>query len=337
MKKWMFVGLLFAFFACQKEQMAEPEPELPLLLVPMGFPEPEIPIDNLMSRERFALGKRLFYDPILSLDTSISCASCHLAHLSFSDSLPTSPGVFNRPGVRNAPSLANVAYFKALLREGGVPNLEMQILVPFGEHNEFDLNVLEAIDRLLNDSSYIEMSWDAFQRNPDPYVLTRSIAQFERTLLSGNSPVDQYVRQGKINALTNSELRGKELFESDRLSCSTCHSGYLYTNEQFANTGLYEEYADIGRMRLTGHPSDNAVFRIPSLRNVGVTAPYMHDGSMPNLEAVIEHYNSGGKAHPNKHPLLKPLNLTETEKSDLLAFLHALTDQSFLDDPRFRQ
>lgn len=329
----------FLLAACQKEvqtPMLPPETDEYILHVPAGFPLPDIPADNALTKSRIALGKRLFYDPILSSDSTRSCASCHAAHLAFSDSTAVSFGIENRPGIRNSPTLANVAYQKKLLREGGVPTLEMQILVPIQEHNEFDFNILLVAERLNRMPEYVDMAEKAYGRAPDAFVITRSIAAFERTLLSGDSPYDQYTFQGKGNALSAAEKRGLDLFQSERLNCSACHAGFLFTNQDFTNIGLYEVYPDSGRIRLTGLDSDRAVFKVPSLRNVALTAPYMHDGSLTGLEAVIDHYQTGGKAHPNKSPLLKAFTVTLQERADLIAFLRSLSDQKFISNPEFR-
>lgn len=331
------LSLLLFFLSCRKEEQAPvPPPDTGdyVLAIPAGFPPPPIPADNQLTRSRVELGRRLFYDPALSRDSTRSCGSCHFAHLAFADSTAVSFGIEGRPGTRNAPTLANVAYQKKLLREASVPTLEMQILVPIQEHNEFDFNILEIAERMQRMPDYVAAAQEAYGRNPDAFVITRSIAAFERTMLSGNSPFDRWFFRGKM--LPAAARRGYELFHSERLSCSKCHEGFLFTNQEPANNGLYEVYPDSGRMRLTGLESDRALFKTPSLRNVAVTAPYMHDGSLPTLEAVVEHYDSGGKAHPNKSPLVRPLGLTAAEKADLIAFLNALTDPGFLNNPAYR-
>ncbi len=325
--------------ACQKETpefVLPPATDAFALRIPPGFPAPEIPADNALTSSRVALGKMLFYDPVLSADSSRSCASCHAAHLAFSDSTAVSFGIENRPGTRNAPTLANVAYQKRLLREGGIPTLEMQILVPIQEHNEFDFNILLVAERLRKSPNYVKLAAAAYERAPDAFVITRSIAAFERTLLSGNSPYDQYVFQEKEHALTTAQKKGLELFQSERLGCAKCHEGFLFTDQSFSNNGLYTVYPDSGRIRLTGLESDRALFKVPTLRNIALTAPYMHDGSIATLDAVIDHYQTGGKLHPNKSPLLKPFTLSNQEKTDLLAFLGSLTDMRFVLNPEFR-
>ena len=330
------LAVLLLAAACTKEPVPQPEPES-LLQVPAGFPEPVFPEDNAFTEARWRLGKKLFFDPVMARDSSISCASCHLPQYAFSDTVAFSPGVADAPGVRNSPTLANVAYHPYFLREGGVPTLEMQILVPIQEHNEFDFNILLIAERLMQDEEYRRMSWEAYDREPDFFVITRALACFERSLLSGNSPYDQYAHQGKTDALSAAALRGKDLFFGERAQCGACHGGFNFTNYAFENNGLYEVYADPGRFRVTGEESDRARFKVPSLRNIALTAPYMHDGSLAKLEDVIAHYDNGAAAHPHKSPLVRPLGLTAQERADLLAFLESLTDHSFVSDTRFRE
>ncbi|MDX5326814.1 MAG: c-type cytochrome [Bacteroidota bacterium] len=331
---WAVLIPILSFFSCEKDTSNYSSLH-PLVQAPEGFPHIPFPSDNEFTQEKWELGKRLFFDPILSIDSSKSCASCHAPELAFSDTVPFSPGVMGRPGKRNAPGLFNLAYQPYFLREGSVPTLEMQILVPIQEENEFAHNIVDIAKSLGNIPSYVLQSQQAFQRDPDPYVITRAIATFERTLVSGNAPYDRYI-QGK-GPLTASEKRGMDLFFSERTNCSSCHGGFTFTFHAFENNGLYEDYPDIGRERFTNDPSDRARFKTPSLRNVGITAPYMHDGSMTTLQEVILHYNSGGKSHPNKNPLIRPLKLDPGEIEDLVAFLHSLTDPTFISDPRFRK
>jgi cytochrome c peroxidase len=243
--------------------------------------------------------------------------------LAFSDLLSKSIGVNNLIGRRNAPTLANVAYLPYYTREGGVPSLEMQILVPIQEHDEFGHNIVDIVAELKNDNQLNDLSLKAYDRNLDAFVLTRAIATFERSIISGNSFYDR-------NELSESQKRGKQLFFSEKTNCSRCHGGFNFTNNEILNNGLYENYDDPGRFRLTGLESDRAKFKVPTLRNIEVTAPYMFDGSLATLEEVVDHYISGGKSHKNKSSLIAPLTLSETEKSDLVAFLKALTDQEFL-------
>ena len=322
---------------CQKEEISRPPYSPALMEIPKGFPEMDVPADNQFSIARWALGKKLFYDPIMSVDSSISCAHCHQTDLAFSDGLAVSKGVEDRLGTRNAPSLANVAYHPYFTREGGVPTLEGQILVPIQEHNEFDFNIVLLTERLASDSTYVKMAKAAYDRLPDPFVITRSIACFERSLLSGYSRYDQYVQYGHTEVLSEQELSGMALFFSEKTNCSHCHNGFDFTNYAFENNGLYEEYPDVGRFRLTGEESDLAIFKVPSLRNVTLTAPYMHDGSLGDLAAVIDHYDQGGANHPNKNAILKPLQLTTNEKAALVAFLESLSDETFVNNSLFKE
>lgn len=320
--------------SCQKDnETVSQEPEV--IVIPEGFPDMPFPEDNKFTMARWKLGKKLFYDPILSVDGTLSCASCHKANLAFADDVSFSPGVENRPGVRNAPSLANVGYHPYFLREGSVPTLEMQVLVPIQEENEFAHDMLKIVEALKQNSEYMKMAKEAYNREPDPFVVTRAIGIFERSLISGNSAYDKFYYQGNSSALSESQKRGMDLFFSLKTHCSDCHGGFNFTNYSFENNGLDTVYSDPGRMRLTGLPEDESIFKVPSLRNVEVTAPYMHDGQFETLMEVIEHYNLGGKDHPNKSGLIQPLNLSPQEKKDLVAFLKSLTDIGFLRNGNF--
>jgi len=321
--------------ACSEDEAIIPSEEYQLMEIPDGFPAIDFPTDNAFSSERWALGKKLFNDNALSLNNNISCASCHKSELAFSDNVAFSTGTNNLQGSSNAPTLTNIAYHPYFTRAGGVPTLEMQVLVPIQEHVEFDFNIVDLAQRLKQDSEYNQMAQKAYGRNIDPYVITRAIANYERSFISGNSFYDKYVN-GLNNVLTADQLSGMNLFFSNKTNCSSCHSGFNFSNYAFENNGLYEVYADSGRMQLTHLESDRALFKVPSLRNIGFTSPYMHDGSMNTLEEVIEHYNSGGENHVNKSSLVKALYLSESEKSDLVAFLKALSDHQFITTPTFK-
>lgn len=297
--------------------------------IPKGFPTPVIPEDNQLTIARVELGKKLFFDPILSRDFSISCATCHHPEKSFSDTVALSKGVFGRKGLRNSPSLANIAYKNQFFMDGGVPTLELQVTAPIQDHNEMDLNILDVVQRLKSEPDYVKLSMQAYNQEPSPYVITRAIASYERTLISGNSSYDQY-KNGNETALTHSQKRGMGLFYSARTNCSSCHNGFNFTSNNFENIGLYSLYKDSGRMRVTLNEVDRGKFIVPSLRNVAVTAPYMHDGSMESLEEVIDFFNGGGHTHSNKSYLVKNLSLTNQEKNDLVNFLKSLTDNEFL-------
>ena len=241
-----------------------------------------------------------------------------------------SAGIEGKLGVRNSMSLANVAYYDFFLREGGVPTLEMQVLAPIQDHNEMDFNIIPVAERMKLDSSYVAQSINAFNREPDAFVITRAIAAFERTLVSGNSNYDK-------NKLSASEREGKALFFSDSLACSSCHGTFLFTNQGIENNGLYVNYADSGRYRLTHLQEDIAKFKVPTLRNIELTAPYMHDGSIESLEEVVSHYESGGKGHFNQSPHVNGFSLNSTERENLEFFLLSLTDEEFFVNSDFQK
>lgn len=331
-----YLLMILALSSCHKEPKSSVViEETSITTVPIGFPEIPFPDDNPFSQKKWELGKMLFYEKALSVDHSISCGSCHKTALAFSDNVAKSIGANQQTGRQNSPSLANVAYHPYYTRAGGVPTLEMQILVPIQEHDEFDFNIIDIAERLNQIPEYVQLSNKVFGRNPDPYVITRAISTFERTLVSGHSRYDQMLTTGDSSFLSLSERRGMSLFFSNRTSCSKCHSGFNFTNYAFENNGLYENYSDIGRARLTGNEADNALFKVPSLRNIALTAPYMHDGSIPDLLSVINHYDKGGHDHINKNSLIRPLGLTPNEKADLINFLHSLTDRNFITNKNF--
>jgi len=340
MRNFLLLGFIIAIVACEKEDNFDTvslNNSEELLSTPEGFPKMEFPEGNELTKARWDLGKRLFYEKRLSIDNSISCGSCHQPSLAFAHNLALSPGVFNRAGTRNAPSLVNVGYHPYLLKEGSVPTLEMQVLVPIQEHNEFNHNIVDIVNELQRDSTYVTLSDQAYDRDLDAFVITRAISTFQRTMISGNSAYDKYTYQGNQSALNSSEKRGMELFFSSRTNCSSCHGGFNFTNYSFENNGLDSIYADNGRFRLTNDSADEALFKVPSLRNVGLTAPYMHDGRFSTLEEVIEHYDGGGENHKHKSSLIQPLTLSQAEKDELLAFLNSLTDYSFINDLKWQE
>lgn len=325
-------SLLFA--SCGKDApFVSSEKEI--IHTPEGFEQMQFPEDNEFTVERWELGKALFYDPALSKGGKVSCGSCHKPNFAFSDDIALSFGDEGQKGQSNSPSLTNIGYHPYYTRAGGVPTLEMQVLVPIQEHDEFNNNIVYIVEALKDDSFYKKASQEAYSRELDAFVITRAIATFERSFISGNSTFDQFIHGKKPKEFGINELRGKELFFSSKTQCSSCHSGFNFTNYSFENNGLYDQYGEIGRFRLTNELSDKGKFKVPSLRNVSVTAPYMHDGSLSSLEEVIEHYNSGGSNHINKSELIRPLNLSTQEKSDLVAFLRTLTDQEFLTNKNF--
>lgn len=283
---------------------------------------------------RVQLGKHLFYDPILSRDSTISCATCHRQELAFTDGLTKSVGIRNRMVTRNSPTLTNVGNRTMLLLDGVNPNLESQVGVPIQEHNEFDFHVLLVLDRIAKNPKYVEWTRKGYNSEVNEFVLKDAIASFERTLISDNSPYDRFLN-GDYTALDNAQKKGMELF-FEGLYCAQCHSGPDFTEDRLTNNGLYQVYADTGRMRLTEREVDRAIFKVPTLRNIAVTAPYMHNGSINTLEEVIKHYESGGHPHPGKGKEIVPFNLTNEQRSNLIRFLEALTDEEFLTNPNYR-
>ncbi len=327
----MLVGI---FSSCQEETMQTSIHD-ELVHLPYQFPEIIYPEENEFSLERWELGKKLFFDTRLSIDNSVSCGSCHQQELAFSDDVDFSIGADGALGTRNAPSLANVAYHPYYTREGGLSSLEMQVLVPIQETNEFNHNIVDIAAELQMDADYEQRSISAYDRELDAFVIARALANFERTLISGNSAYDKYRMNPNSQDFSAKAKKGMELFFSNRLNCNSCHSGLNFTNYQFENNGLYNEYADTGRHRLTNDPDDIGKFKVPSLRNIEVTGPYMHDGSLVSLSDVIDHYSSGGNDHLNRSEKLLPFSLTANEKEELIQFLKSLTDHEFLNNPLF--
>lgn len=332
MRKLVFILFLSAILVSCSEVI--PEEKAYELQIPSGFDMPQIPEDNILTDAKIALGKKLFYSTALSVDSTISCASCHRPENAFADHLAISHGVMGRTGFRNAPSLQNVAWYTIITMDGGNPSLETQPYVPIETHEEMGFNMVLLCERLNTDAEMVTSFNDVFGSNPDPYGVTRALAAFERTMISGNSRYDQYAYQGNIHALTAEELQGKDLFFSDALGCANCHSGFLFTNNTFENNGFFSDYsADSGRARITWLHEDVGKFKVPSLRNVGVTAPYMHNGQVETLDEIIDMYAAGGSGHENQSGFITGFSITPTEKEALIAFLLSLTDISFMQNP----
>lgn len=332
----VLISIILILSACKHSELDFPEDKPIVLDLPPGFPAPDIPADNFLTEKRVELGKLLFYDPALSVDSTVSCATCHEAKAGFADHLAVSQGVKGRTGFRNSPTLTNVAYHPWFFKEGGSPTLELQALGPIENKAEMGFNAVLLAERLKGHPVYTPLAQQAYDREMDLYVLVRSIAAFERTLISGNSPFDKYHFQGKENALNEQEKKGMELFYSERTGCSQCHSDFDFSDYSFRNNGLYVEYADRGRQRVTLLDEDIGKFKVPTLRNIALTAPYMHDGSLATLSEVIDHYQAGGKNHPSQSPLITGFSLSEEEKANLLSFLEALTDDEFINNPAFQ-
>ena len=306
-----------------------------LVSVPKSFPKMKVPADNAITRERVELGKRLFYDKQLSRTEEVACASCHDQQHAFADPRRVSEGVDGQLGTRNAPPLFNLAWNKSFFWDGGAPTLEHQVIGPLTNPLEMDMTMGKVVERLSTDDSYVKQFKDAYQQPPSAEGVTKAIASFMRTMVSGESRYDRY-KGGDDKALNDQEKRGMDLFFSERAECFLCHVGFNFTNNGFHNNGTRPDDPDTGRERITESPNDLGKFKVPSLRNVAVTAPYMHDGSLATLSEVLDHYSRGGEGSPNTDPTIHPLQFTEGEKADLIAFLGTLTDQTFLEDPRFR-
>jgi cytochrome c peroxidase len=290
-----------------------------------------LPDDGALTEAKVELGRMLFYDPILSRDSTVSCASCHAQESAFADVTPMSAGANGLVTMRNSPTLANLAWQPYMFMDGGVMTMEIQVEGPLFAHNEMDFTFFELNQRLAVHPVYRDRIRAVFGREPDAYAITRAIAAFERTMVSGNSRFDRFYYMNQEDALTESEKRGWQIFSGPVGNCTACHSLPFFTDFSFRNIGLYEAYADSGRARVTRVSSDNGRFKVPTLRNVALTAPYMHDGSMPDLESVVEHFSSGVKDHPNLDPEVYSLHLTDQQKEDLVAFLGSLTDVGFIE------
>jgi cytochrome c peroxidase len=280
------------------------------------------------------LGEKLFFDNILSADRSISCASCHIPEHGFADTTPTSTGVGGRKGLRNTPSCANMGDRPYFFYDGRAGSLEDQVHFPIEDSNEMSLPMKEAVRRLRANKEYVKWFGKLYKSLPTEKNISEAIAAYERTLETSNTPFDRYM-SGNDTAITESAKRGRELFMSDKAKCFDCHFSPDFTGDEFRNIGLFDSVrlTDEGRYKITRNPTDLGKFKVPGLRNVGVTAPYMHNGMFANLREVIEYYDDPYKivAHPvNIDTLLqKPLGLTAQEKDDLEAFLHTLTDDRF--------
>lgn len=300
---------------------------------PSPAPPMTVPESNPQSDAKVQLGRQLFYDTILSRDRSVSCASCHRQEKAFADGQPVSPGVTGKLGTRNAISLGNVGYRSKLLWEGASPSLELQAMVPLTDHNELDMTEGELVARLNDEPRYAQAFQEVFGEAPSMTGLVRALASFQRTLVTFDSAYDRYQR-GDETALTLQQVRGFDVF-MDKAECFHCHAGRDFTDGLPHNNAneLFNE--DLGLAKLTDQDADVGKFVTPSLRNVVVTGPYMHDGSSATLKEVVERYNLGGESNLNADPLLRPLGLTEQEVDDLVAFLEGLTDESFLKNPAF--
>ena len=349
-KRWFLIPILIVLItSCSDENNGYEA--IPLVLdIPQVFSEniipPVIPIDNPQTVEGVALGKRLFFDPILSGDQSISCASCHSPQSAFSENSPTSIGIDGIAGTRNSMPLFNLAwnYSERFAWDGKELSLERQALEPVENPVEMHSDWEDVVDRLQNHPEYPELFLEAFNTSTITKELaTKAIAQFERTLISANSKFDNYLL-GNTN-LTPQELRGLDVFlREDKGDCFHCHgspNNPLWTNNDFHNNGLDATFTDLGLGAVTGDPNDNGKFRTPSLRNLLYTAPYMHDGRFATIDEVIDFYSEGLQDSPTIDPLMKNIDqggvqLSLEDKADLKAFLLTLSDPSFINNPDFQ-
>ena len=365
--------LLFFVVACgEDESPSEPEPTEWSWNIPQGFPTPRVPEDNPMSVAKVELGRRLFYDVRLSGNETQSCGSCHDQSLAFTDGKAVSEGATGEFTSRGAMGLGNVVYASVLT--WGNPlmrTLEKQQLTPLFADTPVELGLTsntQVLDRLLADELYPELFADAFPDEPEPVsidTMTKAISAFQRSILSTDTPYDRVVYKGQPDAMSAAAKRGKDLFFSERLECFHCHgefnfsdsvehNGTVFEEVKFHNNGLYNiggsgayPAGNQGIFEISGILEDSGRFKAPSLRNIALTAPYMHDGSIQTLEEVVEHYARGGrliedgpnagdgKFNPFKSELITGFVITDAEKADLVEFLNALTDETMLANPAY--
>lgn len=338
--------------------------------LPPGFPEPHVPADNPMSAAKVELGRHLFYDTRMSGSGTYACATCHLHELAFTDGIANAVGETGEVHRRNSMSLVNVAYNASLTwAHPLLVELERQALVPMFGDDPIELGLdseEELVAALATEPLYDELFAAAFPGDPDPLTgehVVQALSSFQRTMISGRSPFDRWFYEGDDAAISEAAVRGYELFNGHPFECFHCHVGFNLTDAvhyealpeltlNFHNTGLYNVDAmggyppeDPGLVEITLDPEDMGKFRAPSLRNIAVTAPYMHDGSIATLADVLAHYAAGGRTitegphagvgsdNPFKDPLLAGFEMSDKQRDDVIAFLESLTDDEFLTDP----
>jgi cytochrome c peroxidase len=305
---------------------------------PLGLPPVPIPADNPPTAETIALGRRLYYDTSLSVDNTVSCATCHSPSMGFTDDKAVSNGVQNKTGTRSAPTVINSAYSELQFWDGRAASLEAQAAGPMANPVEMAHTLAGVVERLQKDAGYrdeFKKAWGTDQITID--MVTKSIASFERTVLSGNSPFDRFYYGGDKKALSASAQRGLKVFQNPkRGNCAVCHTiekkKALFIDNKFHNIGIGAdtrgEFTDTGRYSQTKNDADIGAFKTPPLRNCVQTGPYMHDGSMPDLKSVIDHYIGGGNSNPHLDKQIHVLDfLSGQEREDLLEFLKSLTGE----------
>lgn len=338
-----FIFILLTFSSCSDE-IIEPlqKDEAYTLETPSGFPKMTFDVTgNPVTVNGVALGKKLFYEGKLSRNNTISCGFCHIQEYAFTHHGHTvSHGIDDRLGIRNTPPIQNMAFLKNYTWDGVSHNLDERSLVPITTDFEMDSSLPEAVGKLNSDNNYKKMFKAAFgDENITGDRILKAISQFMVTMVSANSKYDQY-KKGQV-AVTSEETQGMALFQN---KCASCHSGELFTDESFRNTGMYynTQFDDRGRYRVTLDWNDNMKFRVPSLRNVEYTAPYMHDGRFYTLDAVMNFYSNNVENQPNLDPQLKQnghigIAMDTQEKQLIIAFLKTLSDKSFISNPKFAE
>ena len=340
----MALSLAVAVVSCKKDDSGTPQQgTTPYnLVIPSGLPQMQIPADNQLTVEGVALGRKLFYDPILSGNGKMACATCHNQNFAFTDStFALSTGIDNVQGTRNSMPLFNLGYQKKFFWDGGAADLESQVIGPIQNPVEMHATLPDVIGKLNAHAEYPALFKKAFGiDNITTAYLMRAIAQFERTMISGNSKFDKYKR-GEAT-LTAQETNGMALFQDEaKGDCNHCHSlGSTFSDFEFRNNGVDSIYADAGRYKITLLGSDSGKFKTPSLRNIALTAPYMHDGRFTTLQQCLNHYNTGFHYSANLDANLQTAvkgRMSQQDMADIIAFLQTLTDNEFIADPRFKK
>ncbi|KAB1157701.1 cytochrome-c peroxidase [Flavobacterium luteum] len=331
LRNTLFIGLLVFISLSFVKKLTEPL----YFEVPKSWPKPHYNFkDNPLTEEGFLLGRNLFYDPILSRDNTISCASCHLQTTGFTHvDHALSHGIDGKIGTRNSMTLMNLAWSKSFMWDGGVNHLDVQPIAPITSEVEMDETLENVVEKLQKSEKYQILFKKAFGTTKiTGQRLLKALSQFELLLVSSNSKYDKVIRNEE--KFTEQEQKGYHLFKNN---CSSCHNEPLFTSEKFENNGLTIDTTlnDIGRMKITKKPEDYLRFKVPTLRNVQFTFPYMHDGRFKTLTEVIKHYNSLGNSKNVSKQLSKPMNLSDNDRVDLVAFLKTLTDTEFLFNKRF--